>query len=205
MCSIFNNHLFFHMVERLVSHSIDSFSLCAASFWNPAPGNQLGVYFYQQFNPPCDLPLNQISLALCPEFTGCIHVFPSATSLYYAPSDKSGIWGMYQERIHAVKSWRKGPAHNNCVFVEQNAKEPGFWGLFVAQVCAFLAITHNRNTITCTIVSEFSTIGNQFCPGTGMWMVKLDYLWGVCCLNHSPWFNFVQGALNGYCWQGIYP
>ena len=85
---------------------------------------------------------------------------------------------MYRERICAVKSWRKGPACNDCVFVEQDANEPGFWGLFVAHVRAFLAITHNKNTIPCALVSEFSTIGDQPCPDTGMWMVKPDYLRG---------------------------
>ena len=48
-------------------------------------------FLYQQSNPDCDLPLNQILLALCPDFSGHICVFPSATSLYFAPSDKSGI------------------------------------------------------------------------------------------------------------------
>ena len=92
--------------------------------------------------------------------------------------DKSGIRGMYQERICAVKLWRKGPAHNDCVFIEQDADKPGFHGLFVARVHAFLAITHNWNTIPCALVSEFSMIGDQLCLDTGMWMVKPDYLQG---------------------------
>jgi hypothetical protein len=136
----------------------------------------ISCFLYQQSNPDCDLQLNQIPLALCPNFDGRVRVFPSATSLYFAPSDKSGVRGMYRERICAVKSWRNGPARNDCVFVEQNADKPGFCGLFVAQVRAFLSITHNKKTIPCALVSEFSTIGNQPCLDTGMWMVKLDFL-----------------------------
>ena len=151
-------------------------------------------FLYQQSNPDCDLPLNQIPLALCPDFTGRIRVFPSATSLYYAPSDKSGVRGMYRERICAVKSWRKGPARNDCVFVEQDADEPGFRGLFVAQVRAFLAITHNRNTIPCAVVSEFTTIGDQPCPDTGMWMVKPDYLRGERAISIIHLDSILRGA-----------
>ena len=66
-------------------------------------------FLYEQENPNSEIPLDNIPLADCPQFEGNIWVFPLAISIYYAPSDKSGLQGMYWERICAVSSWRRGP------------------------------------------------------------------------------------------------
>jgi len=116
-----------------------------------------------------------VPLAACPQFEGNIRVFPSAISIYYAPSDKSGIRGMFRERIRAVQSWRKGPARYDCVFVERDPDLRGFRGSYVARVRAFLSITHNRLKYPCALISWFSTIGDSPYPDTGMWMVEPDF------------------------------
>lgn len=106
------------------SSSSQSSSKVGAYLAVPQLQDLIPCFLSQQSNPDRDLPLIRIPLTLCPNFNGRIHVLPSATSLYYAPSDKSSIRRMYQERIHAVKSWRKCPARNDCAFVEYNADEP---------------------------------------------------------------------------------
>ena len=74
-----------------------------------------------------------------------------------------------------VESWHKGLAQHDCVFVEQDPDLPGFWGLYVASVCAFLSITHNKVKYSCAVVSWFSTVGDIPCLDTGMWLVELDF------------------------------
>jgi hypothetical protein len=106
------------------SSSSQSSSKVGAYLAVPQLQDLIPCFLSQQSNPDRDLPLIRIPLTLCPNFNGRIHVLPSATSLYYAPSDKSSIRRMYQERIRAVKSWRKCPARNDCAFVEYNADEP---------------------------------------------------------------------------------
>jgi hypothetical protein len=96
-------------------------------------------------------------------------VFPSAISMYYAPSDKSGIRGMFRECIRAVDSWRKGPGRHDTVFLSGDPGKEGFLGLLVARVRLFMSVVHNKVTYPCALVSWFSTVGDLPCPDTGMW------------------------------------
>lgn len=132
-------------------------------------------FLYERQHPDLDIDLDEVPLEDLPEPIGKIRVFPSAVAIYYAPSDRSGNRGMFRERIRAVKSWRRGPARNNCVFVSQNPTLPGFQGFFVARVCAFLSIRLQKVTYPCALVSWFSTVGADPCPETGMWMIEPDF------------------------------
>lgn len=101
-------------------------------------------------------------------------MYPSAVATYYAPSDKSGIGGMYRERIRSVPRWRGGPERRDCVFVEHDPDSLGFRGLHVARVKLFFKIKHQSVTYPCALVTWFSAIGDAPCPDTGMWMVEPD-------------------------------
>ncbi|KAG1813070.1 hypothetical protein DFJ58DRAFT_850696, partial [Suillus subalutaceus] len=57
-------------------------------------------------NPDDQRSPSEVPLASCPQFDGKIHVFNSASSTFYAPSDHSGIGGMHWEYIHACPVWR---------------------------------------------------------------------------------------------------
>src|ERR1700733_8129563 len=46
---------------------------------------------------------------ILPNFRERISVYNSASAMFYAPSDLSGVGGMRREHIRAVPSWRKGP------------------------------------------------------------------------------------------------
>ena len=124
-----------------------------------------------------DINLNDVPLSDCPVLTNTtkIHVFPSAVAIYYAPSDLCGTRGMFRERIRAVDSWRRGPPRHDCVFVQHDPDKPGFRGLYVARVCHFFSIRHNKTHFPCALVSWYSTIGTTPCADTGMWKVEPDF------------------------------
>ena len=104
-----------------------------------------------------------------------ICVFPSTVAIYYAPSDLSGMRGMFHEHIQAVDSWRRDPPRHDCVFVQHDPDKPGFHGLYVVQVCHFFSIRHNKTHFPCALVSWYSTISTTLCADTGMWKVEPDF------------------------------
>ncbi|KAG6807199.1 hypothetical protein H0H92_008439, partial [Tricholoma furcatifolium] len=71
-----------------------------------------------------------------PEFPDTpVYIYNSARALYYAPSNLSGLGGMYQERIRASRSWYNGEPRYDCVFVgdADSDVERGMEGLNVAR------------------------------------------------------------------------
>ena len=160
----------------------------------PCNATQLGAYLkipnlhelilrflYEQDHPDNNIPLDDIPLDWCPVFKGKVHGFPSAISMYYAPSDKSGIQGMFRENIHVVDSWHKGPGRHDTVFMSGDPDEEGFCGLLVVRVQLFMSVVHNKVTYPC---SWFSTVGDLPCPDTGMWKVAPDFdLMGGCAMS----------------------
>ena len=145
----------------------------------PRNAEQLGAYLsipnlhklishflYEQDNPDNDTPLDDIPFDQFPVVKEKVHVFPSAISMYYAPSNKSGIWGMFREHICAVDSWCNGPGRHDTVFLSGDPDEEGFRGLLVARVHLFMSVVHNKVTYPCALVSWFSTVGDIPCPDT---------------------------------------
>ncbi|KAJ7929868.1 hypothetical protein B0H13DRAFT_1536506, partial [Mycena leptocephala] len=84
------------------------------------------------------------------------------------------ICGMLHERIRVVHSWRGGAARHDCVFVEGAPDLPGFHGLLAACVHLFMSFQHCGIKYPCALVTWFSVIGDEPCPGIGMWRVKPD-------------------------------
>jgi hypothetical protein len=108
-------------------------------------------------------------------FSGKVHVFHAAVATFYAPSDSSGIGGMHQEWIRAVPSWHRGPARNDCVFVETDADGAGFRGLHVGHVLLFFSFSYMAVYYPCALVQWFVPIQDQPCNDSGMWMVKPEF------------------------------
>ncbi|KAF8871154.1 hypothetical protein CPB84DRAFT_1904820 [Gymnopilus junonius] len=104
-------------------------------------------------------------------------LFNSVRAVYYAPSDLSGIGGMHEEQIRAVRKWYNGPPRYDCVFVGNTdaADQPGFRGLNVARVRVFFSFQHKHVIYPCALVHWFSHVSNAPDPVTGMWKVKPDY------------------------------
>ena len=124
-----------------------------------------------------NVELDDILLSDCPVLknTTNIRVFPSAIAIYYAPSDLSGTRGMFRECIRAVDSWQHGPGRHDCVFIQHDPDQPGFQGLYVARVCHFFSIRHDKVYFPCALVSWYSTIGTMPCADTGMWKVQPNF------------------------------
>ncbi|KAF8873810.1 hypothetical protein CPB84DRAFT_1817967 [Gymnopilus junonius] len=127
----------------------------------------ISCFLYEQLHPDDDTPLDNIPQDQCPHVEGKVRVYPSAVATYHAPSDRSGICGMFRERIRAVKY--------DTVFLAGDAAQQGFCGLLVARVRLFLSVTHCRVSYPCALVEWFLTVGNEPCPDTGMWIVEPDY------------------------------
>ncbi|KAJ7442697.1 hypothetical protein B0H11DRAFT_2162982 [Mycena galericulata] len=75
---------------------------------------------------------------------------------------------MHHERIRATKSWYRGPARYDCVFLEHNKDLPGFQ---TAHVCVWI-------DYPCALIHWFSARGENPCPETGMWIVTPDTVRG---------------------------
>ncbi|KAJ7822702.1 hypothetical protein B0H13DRAFT_2681657 [Mycena leptocephala] len=131
-------------------------------------------FIYSQEHPDVDIPMANIPIADCPPCPGKVKTFPSAVATFYAPSDQSGIGGMYRERIRAVRSWRGGAPRRDCIFVEHDTDQRGFRGLYAARVLAFMSFKASGITYPCALVTWFSAIGDEPCPDVGMWMVEPD-------------------------------
>jgi hypothetical protein len=130
-------------------------------------------FLYTQTHPQSSLSQAPESLNL-PSFDDKITIYPSAVAIFYSPSDISGMGGMCNERIRAIKSWRKGPAHHDCIFVETDPDAPGMAGLDIARVRLFFSCTFNGVKYPCALVQWFSRVGQSADPGTGMWVVEPD-------------------------------
>ncbi|KAG6905029.1 hypothetical protein DXG01_005543 [Tephrocybe rancida] len=136
-------------------------------------------FLYEQHQRHLGLPfddVDEVPLDECPIYVGKVLLYPSAVATFYAPSDKSGTYGMYHERIRAVQSWRKGPRRQDCVFVEHDSGLPGFRGLHAARVLHFLSLRHNGIHYPCALVTWFSVVGDEPCSDTGMWIVRPDII-----------------------------
>jgi hypothetical protein len=134
-------------------------------------------FLFDQLHPNALLSGSYVNLNICPTFDSNIHVFHSALTTFYAPSDRCGVGGMHRERIRATPSWRHMHARYDCMFLNKDPNLPGFRGLHAVQVCLFFSFKHNRTSYPCALVQWFVPVGDHPCEDTGMWMVEpdLDY------------------------------
>ncbi|KAF7333067.1 hypothetical protein MVEN_02371300 [Mycena venus] len=135
-------------------------------------------FLYDQLNPDAATAGGQAPISDCPEFSERIYVFNSARAVFYAPSDVCGVGGMHHERIRATKSWYRGPPRYDCVFIEHDTDAPGFRGLHAARVFLLFRFKFRNIDYPCALVHWFSVHGQEPCPDTNMWIVKLDFIRG---------------------------
>lgn len=135
-------------------------------------------FLYDQLYPDSDISGSDVDISECPELRGLVTVFNSAVATFYAPSDLSGIGGMYRERIRATPAWKKGDIETpryDCVFIDINSTLLGMRGLQIARVHLFFSFHFNTTVYPCALVRWFQTIGDEPDRDTGMWMVKPEY------------------------------
>ncbi|KAI6145842.1 hypothetical protein BKA82DRAFT_3941286, partial [Pisolithus tinctorius] len=62
-------------------------------------------------------------------YDGSVCVYNSASSMFYAPSDVSGLHGMHREHICCSPMWRNEGPHYDCVFIVTDPHAEGMLGL----------------------------------------------------------------------------
>ena len=110
-----------------------------------------------------------------PRYEGKIKVFNSASALFYAPLDASGIHGMRQEIIRSTPNWRNAGARYDCAFVNANPESAPMNGLEVARILAFFSFYFRGTHYPCALVHWFDRVGDKPDKDTGMWLVHPQF------------------------------
>ncbi len=108
------------------------------------------------------------TLKECPLFLGQIHVYHSAITLYHAPSDLCGMWGMHQQRICSTPCVYGRPCHDT-VLVDLGDNSEVMKGMMVAHIKLIYSFHYSEQNHTCMLVNWF--VPNCFDDDTGLWMV----------------------------------
>jgi hypothetical protein len=135
-------------------------------------------FLYDQMNPDSEVLGSTVDLSECPELYGSASVFNSAVAVFYAPSDLSGIGGMYRERIRATPAWKKGDIEApryDCMFIDGGLNSPVMQGLRAVRVLLFFSFCSDSVVYPCALVQWFEIVGNEPDQDVGMWMVKPVY------------------------------
>ncbi|KAG1884298.1 hypothetical protein F4604DRAFT_1878722 [Suillus subluteus] len=137
--------------------------------------NLLCQFLFEQVNPDDECSPSDVPLARCPQFNGKIQVFNSASSTFYAPSDRSGIGGMHWEHIRSCPLWRKEAPCYDCVFVNTDAGVEGMGGMDIARVICFFSFMFEAVLYPCAVVHWFNKVNDRPDEDTGMWIVQPSY------------------------------
>ncbi|KAG6835838.1 hypothetical protein H0H93_014083 [Arthromyces matolae] len=87
-------------------------------------------FLFTTLNPDADIPDDHDQL---PVINSKVYTYNSARAVFYAPSNASGLGGMYHERIRASSSWYGGAPRYDCVFIaNSDSNADGVLGLLVA-------------------------------------------------------------------------
>ena len=131
--------------------------------------------FYEENPTSTETP----SPALCPttENVEKISVFHSATAVFCAPSNPSGIGGLYRETIRCTPRWKTAnivARRRDCVLLNTGSDTPGMRGLEVARVHLFFSFQVGDDVFSCALIHQFSKSFNDPDPDNGMWIVEPD-------------------------------
>ena len=118
-------------------------------------------------------------LSLCPTTDNAvkISVYHSATAVFCAPSDPSGIGGLHRETIRCTLRWQTGDivAHRcDCVVMNTGSDEPGMKGSNIARVHLFFSFEVEDQSFSCALIHEFCRSFDEPDPDNGMWIVEPD-------------------------------
>lgn len=132
--------------------------------------------FYQQQPSFTGIP----PLPLCPttEHAENISVFHSATAIFCAPSNPSGIGGLYRETIRCTPRWKTADivaCRRDCVILNTGSDEPGMRGLDIARVHLFFSFEVGDDTFSCALIHQFCKSFDDPDPDNGMWIVEPDF------------------------------
>ena len=131
--------------------------------------------FYEQYPTFIGIP----PLPLCPTTTNImnISVFHSATATFCAPSNPSGVGGLYRETIRCTPRWRMGDViapRRDCILLNTGSDTPGMRGLDVARVHLLFSFEAGDELFSCALVHHFCKTYGDPDPDNGMWIVEPD-------------------------------
>lgn len=118
-------------------------------------------------------------LSICPTTYNInkISVFHSATAIFCAPSNPSGIGGLYRETIRCTPRWQTGgitARRRDCIILNTGSEVPGMRGLDVARVHLFFSFEVGDEAFPCALVHHFRKSFDDPDPDNGMWIVEPD-------------------------------
>jgi len=114
---------------------------------------------------------SDVSIHACPQFHDKISVVSSASTVYFAPSDSTGMSGLRKERIHTSPSWRKRSARYDTVLIK-NGLQSGPNGLSVAHLRLLFSFEFEEVKHCAALVQWFTFVDESPDKDTGMWIVE---------------------------------
>ena len=105
-------------------------------------------------------------------------VFHSARAIFCAPSNPSGIGGMYCETICSAPRWKSGGTvgpRRDCAFLNNGSDELGMKGLEIARVHLLFSFETEEQVYPCALVHNFQKTYTDPDPDNGMWVVEPGY------------------------------
>lgn len=132
--------------------------------------------FYQQNPTFAGTP----PISACPtiESVNDISVFHSAKAVFCAPSNPSGIGGLYRETIRSTPMWKTSgitAPRRDCILLETGSGVAGVRGLDVARVHLFFSFVLEEEEFQCALVHEFCKSFTDPDPDNGLWVFEPDY------------------------------
>ena len=123
-----------------------------------------------RWNPP---------LPACPSLESVedISIFHSAKAIFCAPSNDSGIEGLYRETIRSTPRWQTNgitAPRCDCVLIATGSDVAGVRGLEVARVHLFFSFVFRNEEFQCALVHEFCKTFADPDPDNGLWIVEPD-------------------------------
>jgi hypothetical protein len=151
-------------------------------------------FLYNQLHAGGNLTSNNIDLDDCPKIHSKISVFHLAVATFYAPSDESGICGMWQEQIRATPLWQGRGLHHDCAFAVEDQDKPGVKGMCVIWLKMFFSFEHQGQTYPCALVEWFKVYGRSPNVVTRMWRVCPETVCGNRLVMVLHLDTFLRGA-----------
>lgn len=132
--------------------------------------------FYHQNPTFTGVPL----VSTCPsvDLVEDISVFHSAKAVFCAPSNPSGIGGLYREVIRSTPRWKTSGiiAHRrDCVLLNTESDAEESKGPDIARVYLFFSFALDEDVFDCALIHHFCDSFTAPDPDTGMWVVEPDY------------------------------
>ena len=137
-------------------------------------------FLYYQFSNDSNTSDSDVPISALPTFNNKLFLRSSAASVFFAPSDPSGINGLRQEQIRSTWNWRGGPSRQDTVLVDTgdggNMQLP-MSGYVVARVLLFFSFTYAGNDFPVALVWWYTLSDNsgRRDRATGMWLVEREY------------------------------